>query len=397
MIEEMEKLVLISDEELRLRCRSLQALMVAAQMDGMLISDNANMLALCGRIFAGYIWVPQAGDPIWFVRRPVELEGENVVYVHKPEQIPAHLGGAASAIAGTVGLEFDVTAYSQIERLKALFPAATAGNASPLLRQWRSIKTLGQIELMRLSGMKHAQIYRKVPGLYAPGMTDHELQVELERLSRLQGCLGVFRISGSSMELFMGNVIAGENADNPTPYDFAMGGAGLDPALPVGADGKEIREHTTVMIDLNGNFTGYMTDMTRVYSLGSIPQLALDAHQCSVDICSKFADMARPGVAAKELYAMAEDLVRERGLERYFMGHRQHAGFVGHGIGIEVNELPVIAPRSRDILADGNTIALEPKFVIPHVGAVGIENTYLIKSDGAECLTPCPEEIVPLV
>ncbi len=392
----MENLVLISEYELKLRCGRLQALMASAGINGMIVSDNANMLALCGRIFAGYIWMPAVGEPVWFVRRPVELEGDNVVYIHKPEQIPAFLGDVVSTPGYVVGYEYDVTSYSQIERLKGLFPEAKAANASPSLRMWRSVKTPAQIEMMRFSGMKHAQIYRKVPGLYSPGMTDHELQVELERLSRLQGCLGVFRISGSSMELFMGNVIAGENADNPTPYDFAMGGAGLDPALPVGADGKEIREHATVMVDLNGNFTGYMTDMTRVYSLGSIPQLALDAHQCSIDICHRFAEMARAGVAAKELYAMAEGLVRDRGLERYFMGHRQHAGFVGHGIGIEVNELPVIAPRSRDVLAEGNTVALEPKFVIPHVGAVGIENTYLIKSDGVECLTPCPEEIVAL-
>ncbi|MBD5225458.1 MAG: aminopeptidase P family protein [Bacteroidales bacterium] len=393
----MENLVLISEEELRLRCGRLQSLMEAVGMNGMLISDNANMLALCGRIFAGYIWIPATGLPVWFVRRPVELGGMNVVYIHKPEQIPAHLGEEVSRGGFTVGLELDVTAYSHVERLKSLFPEASVANASAVLRMWRAVKTPGQIEMMRKSGMKHAQIYRKVGGLYSPGMTDHELQVELERLSRLQGCLGVFRISGSSMELFMGNVIAGDNADNPTPYDFAMGGAGLDPALPVGADGEEIREHTTVMIDLNGNFTGYMTDMTRVYALGSVSQLALDAHRCSIDICRRFVDMARPGVAAKELYAMAEDLVKERGLGRYFMGHRQHAGFVGHGIGIEVNEAPVIAPRSRDILAEGNTVALEPKFVIPHVGAVGIENTYLIKSDGVECLTPCDEEIVPLV
>ncbi len=167
--------------------------------------------------------------------------------------------------------------------------------------------------------------------------------------------------------------------------------------LPVGADGVEILENTTVMVDLNGNFTGYMTDMTRVFSLGKIPQLAMDAHQCSIDICHAFMKEARPGTAAKDLYAMAEAMVRERSLERYFMGHRQHAGFVGHGIGIEVNELPVIAPRSRDILQEGNTIALEPKFVIPEVGAVGVENTYLVTGDGAECLTVCPEEIVPLI
>ena len=393
----MEQLLLLATSEARKRIDALQALMRREGMDAVLVSDNANLLALCGRVYAGYAWIPAEGEPVWFVRRPVELGGDNVVYIHKPENIPAYLSEASLKTGDTVGLEYDITAYSAVLRLMGLFPDSKTVNASGILRQWRSVKTPVQAELMRQSGVKHAEVYKRVPGLYRMGMTDHELQVEIERLSRLEGCLGVFRISGPSMELFMGNVISGKNADNPTPYDFAMGGAGLDPSLPVGADGAEILENTTVMVDLNGNFTGYMTDMTRVFSLGKIPQLAMDAHQCSIDICHAFMKEARPGTAAKDLYAMAEAMVRERSLERYFMGHRQHAGFVGHGIGIEVNELPVIAPRSRDILQEGNTIALEPKFVIPEVGAVGVENTYLVTGDGAECLTVCPEEIVPLI
>ena len=393
----MEQLLLLAPSEARKRIDALQALMRREGMDAVLVSDNANLLALCGRVYAGYAWIPAEGEPVWFVRRPVELGGDNVVYIHKPENIPAYLSEASLKTGDTIGLEYDITAYSAVLRLMGLFPDSKTVNASGVLRQWRSVKTPVQAELMRQSAVKHAEVYKRVPGLYRMGMTDHELQVEIERLSRLEGCLGVFRISGPSMELFMGNVISGKNADNPTPYDFAMGGAGLDPSLPVGADGAEILENTTVMVDLNGNFTGYMTDMTRVFSLGKIPQLAMDAHQCSIDICHAFMKEARPGRAAKDLYAMAEEMVRERSLERYFMGHRQHAGFVGHGIGIEVNELPVIAPRSRDILQEGNTIALEPKFVIPEVGAVGVENTYLVTGDGAECLTVCPEEIVPLI
>ena len=393
----MEQLLLLAPSEARKRIDALQALMRREGMDAVLVSDNANLLALCGRVYAGYAWIPAEGEPVWFVRRPVELGGDNVVYIHKPENIPAYLSEASLKTGDTVGLEYDITAYSAVLRLMGLFPDSKTVNASGILRQWRSVKTPVQAELMRQSGVKPAEVYKRVPGLYRMGMTDHELQVEIERLSRLEGCLGVFRISGPSMELFMGNVISGKNADNPTPYDFAMGGAGLDPSLPVGADGAEILENTTVMVDLNGNFTGYMTDMTRVFSLGKIPQLAIEAHQCSIDICHAFMKEARPGTAAKDLYAMAEAMVRERSLERYFMGHRQHAGFVGHGIGIEVNELPVIAPRSRDILQEGNTIALEPKFVIPEVGAVGVENTYLVTRDGAECLTVCPEEIVPLI
>ena len=78
------------------------------------------------------------------------------------------------------------------------------------------------------------------------------------------------------------------------------------------------------------------------------------------------------------------------------MGHNQQAPFIGHGVGIQLNELPVVTSRSRDILEGNMTIALEPKFVIPHVGAVGIENTYVVTASGLECITVFPEEIQEL-
>ena len=227
-------------------------------------------------------------------------------------------------------------------------------------------------------------------------MTDLEFQVEIERISRLEGCLGQFRISGDSMEIYMGNVICGENADAPSPYDFAMGGAGIHPSLPVGCNGTTITSGMAIMVDVNGNYTGYTTDMSRVFSVGAIDELAIKAHNCSCRICRELSSMGAVGVEAKALYEKAIEIVTEEGLEDLFMGHRQKAGFIGHGVGIEINELPVIAPRSRDILALGNVIALEPKFVIPGVGAVGIENTYIVTPNGMECVTLAPEEIISL-
>ena len=151
-----------------------------------------------------------------------------------------------------------------------------------------------------------------------------------------------------------------------------------------------------MMVDMCGNFNGYMTDMTRVFRIGEIDELARKAHSLSITIHHRLATMAKPGVEAKALYEEAMKIVKDAGLEEYFMGLKQKAGFIGHGVGIEVNELPVIAPRSRDVLQAGNVIALEPKFVIPQVGAVGIENTYVVRDSGLECLTNFPEEIQEL-
>lgn len=389
--------MLLPREEASLRIDRLHKAMAGAGIDGLLVADNADIFYLTGRVYAGFAYIPAGMAPLWFVRRPVELEGDGVVYIRKPEDMASHIVAAGLAMPRRLGRELDILSFNQAERLRSVFPGAECVDTTPMMRAMRAVKTDFEVEQMRLSGLKHEQVYRKIPKLYRVGMTDVELQVEIERISRLEGCLGVFRISGQSMEIYMGNVLAGRNADVPAPYDFAMGGRGLDPSIPGGAAGEEIKEHNAVMVDLNGNFTGYMTDMTRVFAVGSLPQEAVDAHQCSIDICRAFEREARPGVEARTLYEMCADMARERGLERYFMGHRQHAGFVGHGVGIEVNEWPVIAPRSRQILERNNTIALEPKFVIPEVGAVGIENTYVIEDTGARSLTNAPEEIVQLI
>lgn len=395
----MENLILLPPQEVLLRIGRLRGAAVAAGRTGaLLIADNAMLYYLTGRVYSGWAFIPvdENVNPVWFVRRPVELTGKDVVEVRKPEEIPSRLEALGISLPEAVGLEMDALPYSTITRLQAVFPGAESYTASPIVAAARSVKTPLEISMMERSGVIHTAVYHKIPSLFSPGMTDFELDVAIEHLSRLEGCLGQFRIAGKSMEFFMGNVLTGENADAPSPYDFALGGKGMDPSLPVGASGEEIKPGTTVSVDVNGDYTGYMTDMTRVFSYGDIPSEAKAAHECSLAIHREFRRMAVPGTKASDIYEMAARLARETGFERYFMGHRQKAGFCGHGVGIEINETPVIAPRSRDILQSGNAIAMEPKFVIPHVGAVGIENTYIVTPEGARCITNAPEEIIPL-
>jgi len=387
------ELLLIAEDEYARRLERIRREMKEASLEALLISDYSNLYYLTGRVYRGYAYVPAEGMPIFFVRRPIKLEGDGVVYIHKPEEMGESLG---LSLPSSIGLELDLLSYTSALRLRKAFGEIPMVNASPLMRAVRAVKTPVQINLIRESGIHHVEVYRRIPQIYEPGMRDFELQIAIERVARLEGCLGQFRISGDTMEIYMGNLLVGDNAENPTPYDFAMGGRGMDPSLPVGCDGTLIRPGDSVMVDMNGNFTGYMTDMTRTFRLGEIAPLAVKAHECSRAICGRLADEGRPGVEAKSLYETAERMVKEEGLERYFMGYGQKAGFIGHGVGIEINELPVIAPRSRDILQEGNVIALEPKFVIPGTGAVGIENTYVVEADGMKCLTPAPEDIKDL-
>lgn len=383
-------------KELKLRWDKIQQNMSDVHADGLLICDNVNLYYVSGRIFRGYCYIPVKGEPIFFVRRPLGLNGTQVVYIRKPEEIGEYLQKNGIAFPDKLLLESDSISYSNYKRYETIFTPKEVLNGTALLRRCRSIKTPYEIDLIRRSGELHAKAYETIPSLYRKGMTDLEFSIELEHECRKLGSLGIFRIFGQSMEIFMGSVLAGDNADTPSPYDFAMGGAGLDVSLPVGCNGTVLTEGMSLMVDMGGNFTGYMTDMTRTYAIGSVQELALKAHETSIAIHQAIAAKARPGVAAKDLYELAAEMANHAGLSDYFMGHRQKAGFIGHGVGIEINEAPVLAPRSRDILAEGMVFALEPKFVIPGTGALGIENTYAVTADGVEKLTVCKEELISL-
>lgn len=360
-----------------------------------IVASNANIFYTSGRIFRGYVYIDvEKEETLRFIVRPSGLNIEGYTDIRKPEQIPSLLTEAGCHLPEILALELDALSYSEIIRLQKAFDNCPIVNCSGIISTARMIKTPYEIEEMKEDGRHQANVYNKIRGLFTENMTDIELQIEIERLLRMEGCLGLYRTNGNSMELNLGTVLAGDNADNPTPYDFAVGGGGISLSLPVGANGTVLRSGTTVTADMNGNFNGYQTDMTRAWRIGDVPPLAMTAHETSRAILRRLEQEGKPGVPTSKLYDIAKQMADETGLTDYFMGHNQKAAFVGHGVGIELNEQPVLTPRSKAILAEGMTIAIEPKFVIPGIGSVGVENTYVVRAEGLECLTNCPEELL---
>ncbi|MEG1564300.1 MAG: Xaa-Pro peptidase family protein [Bacteroides sp.] len=382
--------------ELKLRRDKIRWLMAQQGIDAALITCNVNMLYTYGRVVSGYLYLPLNAPARLFVKRPNNISGEHIYAIRKPEQILDLLKENKLPLPTKLMLEGDELPYTEYNRLAALFPEAEVVNGTPLIRQARSIKTPIEIELFRRSGIAHAKAYNQLPSVYRAGMTDREFSIEAERLMRLEGCLGIFRVYGQSMEIFMGSLLTGDNAAAPSPYDFALGGEGFDPALPGGANGTPLLEGHSVMVDLGGNFNGYMGDMSRVFSIGKLKKEAYTAHRVCLDIQESIAALAKPGVVCEDLYQAAIDLVTKAGFADYFMGITQQAKFIGHGIGLEINEAPVLAPRNKQELEAGMVFALEPKIVLPGIGPVGIENSWVVTAEGVEKLTLCHEEIIEL-
>lgn len=388
-----------SKAELSLRWGRVQKIMSQSGVDALVVSDNTSLCYVAGRIISGVAYIPVEGAPIFCVRRPVGLEGEQVAYIRKVEDIPSILSERGYPMPTRVALEGDVATFNEYSRLQKIFglePESVLSSATTILRRARSVKTEYEINQTRLAGVKHAELYSKVVSLYKPGMSDMDLSIALEYESRRLGSLGSARIFGRSMEIFMGSILVGENADTPSPYDFALGGGGIDGSLPVGSDGTIITEGTTVMVDIAGTFTRYMTDMTRVFSLGKISAEAVHAHDVALEMQTQMEAMVKDGTPTADVYNMCIELAKQESLSECFMGHTQQAGFVGHGVGLEVNEAPVMAPRSKEIFENCTVFAFEPKFVLPKVGAVGVENTYVVRDGGVEKLTIFDESIISL-
>lgn len=382
--------------ELKFRRDKIRNLMAQQGIDAALITCNVNLVYTYGQVVSGYLYLPLHSPAIVFFKRPNNLTGEHCFAIRKPEEILDRLKELGLPLPSKLMLEGDELSYTEYNRLASIFPDTEIVNGTPLIRQARSIKTPVEVEMMRRSAQAHSRAYQQIPSVYRPGMTDLEFSIEIERLMRLEGCLGIFRVFGRSMEIFMGSVLAGDNADHPSPYDFALGGEGLDPALPSGLNKTVLTEGMSVMVDLGGNFSGYMGDMSRVFSIGKLSDQAYAAHQVCLDIQEKIASIAKPGVICEDLYNTALDMATKAGFADNFMGTSQQAKFIGHGIGLEINEAPVLAPRMKQELEPGMVIALEPKIVLPGVGPLGIENSWAVTSEGIEKLTICTEEIIEL-
>ena len=378
------------ENELELKWRRIQQAMRQEEADGCLLTMNMNLYYVSGQVFNGYFYLPAEGRPYWFVKRLTIPETNQVHVIRKPEQIPDFFRDLNLAMPRKLLLEADELSYNEYIRLQHVFRAEATGNASALIRHIRMIKTPWEIEQMRISARKHEAVYREIPACYRPGMRDIELQIEIEKRMRVHGSLGYFRAFGSNMDIFMGSLLAGENAGEPSPFDFALGGTGMHASGPLGANG------TTVMADMSGNYTAYQTDMTRVFSIGKLPDRAYRVHRVALEIQARMERTAKPGVPCAELYRDALAMAGQEGLEDCFMGTRFQAKFVGHGVGLEINELPVLTTRSKDILQPGMTFAFEPKFVLAGIGAVGIENTFLVTDSGVEKMTLLDENIIEL-
>jgi Xaa-Pro dipeptidase len=297
-----------------------------------------------------------------------------------------------------IGMELDVLPVNLFERYRAIYPDAGYVDAAPLIRRLRMIKSSYEIHIMMDAGNQVDKVYRRAREVIREGMTDLELAAELEYVVRREGHPGFIRMRSFNGEMFFGHTFSGADSAVPAFSDTPLGGMGISPSSGQGASYKPIGRNEPIVIDFAGSFDGYLVDQTRVFAIGDVSDRLKKGYDDMLAVQEMMKSLATPGAVWGDIYDACLALAVAQGHADHFMGTRgSQVSFIGHGIGIEVDEYPLIARGfGKDTLEIGMAFAFEPKLVFPGEGAVGIENTFYLSNEGLKQLTFSDEKMVIL-
>ena len=385
---------MVPREEIEARLGRFQAGLRDADLAAALVVQETDLVYLAGTGQSAHLLVPAEGPPTLLVRKTYERARDEsplarVERFASLRELPAALA-SVGVEGGRIGLELDVLPAAQYLGYVRRLPGFELADCSALLRRLRAVKSPWELERVQ----RAAEMLSEVPEWMArharPGLTELELAAELERELRLAGHQGPIRFRAFNNELFYGSVLSGPSAAAPGSTETPIVGPGPNVAVSKGASHRPIERGEPILIDFAGAWDGYLADQTRMFSLGPLDASWHELYAHAREILAAVAGAARPGVPPSGLWELAREAA---GDNPGFMGG---VSFVGHGFGLEIDELPVLAPGFDDPLEPGMVFALEPKFVVAGEGAVGIENSYVVTEDGVERLTTATEELVEL-
>ena len=389
-------------EEIQSRIARFQKSLQDSDIAGALISQNVDLFYFAGTIQRCFLFIPAEGEAVLAVhgnleRAQKESSLSQVVPLKKSQQLAQALSDFNYSIRGRIGLEMDVLPARYYLALRREHAEADFLDVSELVRKVRMIKSEYEISQIRKACQILNQVMLEAQRSIRPGMTELEVDALLGALARRLGHQGLLRMRGYNQEMFSAHVFCGKTATLSPTMNVPLGGLGTTPAIAQGASFNVITENEPLIIDFGVGINGYVTDMTRTFVIGKLSQKLQEAYSVAKEIKDFVEQWVTPGRSWSRLYREIIELVRQRGYQDYFMGYKGHqVAFVGHGIGLEIDEYPVIAPGFHEEFKENMVFALEPKLVFPDVGAVGVEDDYLVTKAGMERLTTYNDQVLTI-
>ncbi|MDA3789826.1 MAG: Xaa-Pro peptidase family protein [Desulfobacula sp.] len=388
------------ESELKSRIVNLQQRLGENKVDGVLILQKTDLFYYSGTAQQGWLYIPASEDPLLMVFKDYERARQEsgmrrVVSLVSPKEIPETLLAFGYGIPKNLGLELDVLTANHYLLFQQIFSHSNILDISFQIRMQRAVKSEYEIGLMRKASHMADKVAAKVPDIIEQGMTEIHFAGLLEAYARSLGHQGLIRMRMWDNDLFYGHIMAGPGAAVPSCFASPTGGMGVNSSIAQGPGFNLIKKNEPILVDYVFALNGYLSDHTRIYCFGNLPDDLLRAHDAMLEIQEKVKQKAIPGSVSGQLYEMM--ISQAKGYKDNFMGTGDRKiRFTGHGLGLELDEFPFIAKGQTLELEKGMMIALEPKVVFPEKGVLGIENSLLVTDNGLESLTTFSDKITIL-
>ena len=297
---------------------------------------------------------------------------------------------------GRMGMELDILPTGLYLRIAKMLPQFTMTDISKMVLEQRKIKDAKEVEYTKESCRIVHQGHARVLEVLHDGMTELELSAELENAYRRAGHEGFYFIRQFDFFMGQGVLASGENLSKIAGKVQSISGVGLGHSLPLGASRKKIRRGEMIVVDIPTYYQGYHCDQSRTYVIGKAPESCKSLYQGVRGIADRMIMVLKPGIKCGDAYETALGFASELHLEPFFMRlgkDRKKVPFIGHGVGLELNEPPILAQNSNETIEEGMVFALEMEMTHGPGEVVKLEDTLLMTSEGAELLTLTPRDL----
>ena len=377
------------------------------QCEGSFIFSRLNIFYFTGTYANGLLWLPIEGEPVLFCRRgaeraEIESPIKNITQFNAYGDIEKTFKDLALALPAKVAAEMNGLPWSLSKSLMKYLPDIEFISGDRLIAMTRAKKSAWELQILREAGKKHNKcLTQLLPPLLHEGISELQISHKIFEIFFSEGHHGILRMETFGEEVFMGHIAIGDSANYPSVFNGPVGLRGVHPAAPfMGSEEISWKFGSPLTIDNGFSISGYQTDKTQVYWLGpkeTITESVQSAHKFCVEMQAMIAEQLKPGTTPSSLWSQCLKIASKSPWESGFMGLGSNkVNFVGHGIGLAVDEYPALAAGSDLPLEEGMVLAIEPKIGIPGIGMVGTENTFEVTAEGGKCLTGKNFDIVAI-
>jgi Xaa-Pro aminopeptidase len=381
------------------RISRIQAELQEKEIDGLFIVQRVDLFYFSGTAQSGFLYIPAEGAPLLFIKKYMprardESSIKDIIEIKSIKEVPGLIADAYAGLPKRLGFELDVVPVNDFNFYKGLFPNMTCVDGSPLIRKIRMIKSPWEIDQMEATAEVSCRTFEYARETIRPGYTEMEFASIFETFARKWGHGGKLRVRDYQTEGYPWHVLSGKSGGMVGVLDSPSSGLGTSAAFPCGAGYKKLAADEPVMVDFNCVLNGYHFDETRMFAIDSMPQKAFDASQAAIEIHNEILNHIKPGMRLDELFRISTTKAKSLGYAEPYLGPPGYkVSFIGHGIGLELIEKPIISAKSQVLLRTGMIFAIEPKLVYLDEFATGIESVFRVTETGYRMISQTPVRV----